>query len=266
METILQGLMDLAGVRATLVLDGTGQLVAHRGHAIYDRTVCEQVGGTVMKAIESIQLQQEDWETITAQFADGRIVLRRVSARAGGPRHVLAIVADATLNASFATVALRMAANKVRGAIEGGGSQVGAGSQVPAAGSQPLGPASGSAPAASSSVLPGADSRPVLANTGLSWSRTASAGSSTTGSSSVGLSSVAVADPASSAFLTRCAKELARHVGPIAKVYVQEAVRRVSPDAPFSQARGRQLIDDLAAQIEDAADRAQFRKAALEKA
>lgn len=262
METILQGLMELVGARATMVLDGSGRVVAHLGHAVYDRGLCDQMGGTVTKAIESIQLQQEDWDTITAHFADGRILLRRVG-RAGGSKHVLAIVADATLNASFATVALRVAANKIRTEVESGGSPAGTGSQPPALGSQAL--ASGAArppppPSASSSVAGPADSRPVLANTGLSWSK-----SSNAGSSSGGLSSIVVTDPASSAFLSRCAKELARHVGPMSKVYVQEAVRRVCPDAPFSASLGRQLVDDLAGQIEDAGDRAQFRKAALEK-
>jgi predicted regulator of Ras-like GTPase activity (Roadblock/LC7/MglB family) len=253
MDAILQGLMELAGVRATMVLDGTGQVVAHRGHSVYDRGVCEQVGTTVTKAIESIQLQQDDWETITAQFADGRLLVRRVGARADGPRLVLAVVADATLNTSFATVALRVAANKVKGMIEGGTSQ------PPASGSQPLGAAT-----ASSSILSPSDSRPILANTGLSWSKSSNLGSQAGGSGG-GLSGVAVADPASSAFLARCAKELARHVGPIAKVYVQEAARRVSPEAPFSMMASRQLVDDLAGQIEDPKDRAQFRKVALEK-
>ena len=251
METILQGLMELAGVRATMVLDGSGQLVAHRGQSVYDRSVCEQVGSTVTKAIESIQLQQDDWETITAQFADGRILVRRVTVRADGPKLVLAVVADTTLNPSFATVALRVAVNKVRSMLEGGASQ-------------PLG-----SPGASSSVLSPADSRPVLANTGLSWSKSSGAGSQlgsqAGGSSTAGLSGVAVADPASAAFLSRCAKELARHVGPISKVYVQEAARRVSPDAPFALTASRQLIDDLSNQIEDPKDRAHFRKAALEK-
>jgi predicted regulator of Ras-like GTPase activity (Roadblock/LC7/MglB family) len=256
METILQGLMELAGVRATMVLDGAGQVVAHRGHAVYDRAVCAAVGTAVRRAIESIQLQQEDWETIGAQFADGRILVRRVSARAAeGSRHVLAVVADATLNPSFATVALRVAANKVKGLLEGGASQAG-GSQPLPAGSQPA--------AASSSVLPGADSRANLANTGLSWTKGSSAGSQAAASGS-GLSGVGAADPASAAFLGRCAKELARHVGPMAKVYVQEAVRRVSPDAPFALASARPLVEDLAGQIEDPQDRAQFRKAALER-
>jgi hypothetical protein len=153
------------------------------------------------------------------------------------------VVADGSLNASFATVALRVAAGKLKRFLEGGpasSSAVGLGSS--AAASRP-GPG-GSQPS------PG-DSRPNLANSGLSWSKI----------SSVGLSRVAVADPASGAFLGRCAKELAQYVGPIAKVYVEEAVRRVSPDAPFAIAQARPLVEDLAAQIEDADDRKSFQKA-----
>jgi predicted regulator of Ras-like GTPase activity (Roadblock/LC7/MglB family) len=252
MDAILQGLMELPGVRAALVLDRAGQVVAHRGHAVYDRGVCEQVGGTIARAVESIQLQQEDWETLAAQFADGRLLLRRVPARPGGDQHVVAVVADATLNASFATVALRVAANKVRSALEGGGSQPGA------SGSQPL------PPSASSHGHPG-DSRPVLASTGNSWARSSTPGSSAPAAGSSGtLSGVSAADPAAAALLGRCAKELARHVGPMARVYVQEGARRVSPDAPFSTALTRQLVDDLSGQIEDPKDRAQFRKALLE--
>jgi hypothetical protein len=48
-------------------------------------------------------------------------------------------------------------------------------------------------------------------------------------------------------------------------VYVQEAARRASPDAPFSLSLARELVDDLASQIEDPKDRSQFRSAALEK-
>jgi hypothetical protein len=42
---------------------------------------------------------------------------------------------------------------------------------------------------------------------------------------------------------------------------VEEAVRRVAPDAPFSTAQAKALVDDLAAQIEDADDRGKFLKA-----
>jgi predicted regulator of Ras-like GTPase activity (Roadblock/LC7/MglB family) len=252
METVLHGLMELAGVRATMVLDPTGKIVAWRGNAVYDRASCERVGGVVTKAIESVQLQQEDWETISAQFANGRILVRRVSS-AGGLRHVLALVADPTLNASFATVALRVAATKVRAVVEGGSHPPGG------SGASAGPPASGSSPG-----LP-SDSRPNLANTGLSWNKSSSLGSQPGAGSSSSLSGVAVADPAAAEFLGRCVKELARHVGPISKVYVQEAVRRVSPEAPFALAAARPLVDDLSGQIEDPKDRAQFRRGVLEK-
>jgi len=236
METILQSILDVAGVSAALVFDGSGRLAGYRGRAVYDQALCEQVSASLAKAVDAVALQQEDWDAISAQYVDGKLFLRKLNA-AG---HVLAVVADQTLSASFATVAIRVAVNKLKRAIETG-----------AASSTPL--ALGSAPSAGASSSQ-ASSRPVLANSGLSWSQT----------SSVGLSRVSVADPASSAFLSRCAKELARHVGPIAKVYVEEAVRRVSPDAPFSVSRGAALLEDLSGQIEDADDRALFLKA-LEK-
>lgn len=241
MDAILQSLMDLGGVTAALVFDSAGQLVGHRGHAVYDQALCAHVSGVLAKALDAVQLQQDDWETVTAQYADGRIVLRRVVA--GDQNHVLAVVADGSLNSSFATVALRVAAGKLKRHLEGGpssSSAVGLGSS--AAASARSGPG-GSQPSP-------ADSRPNLANSGLSWSKI----------SSVGLSRVAVADPASGAFLGRCAKELAQYVGPIAKVYVEEGVRRVTPDGPFAMAQSKPLVDDLAAQIEDADDCAKFLK------
>ena len=239
MEAILQSLMELSGVSAALVFDSAGQLLGHRGHAVYDQNLCQHVSGALAKALDAVQLQQEDWETVTAHYADGKVVLRRVVAQ--DQTSVLAVIADGSLNASFATVALRVAAGKLKRFLEGGpasSSTAGLGSSAGSA-SRP-GPG-GSGPA---------DSRPNLANSGLSWSKI----------SNVGLSRVAVADPASGAFLTRCAKELAQQVGPIAKVYVEEAVRRVSADAPFAIAHAKALVDDLAAQIEDPEDRAKFQK------
>lgn len=248
MEAILRGLTDLSGVTATLVFDGAGKLLAHRGHAVYDRALCEQVSASLAKAIDSIQLQQEDWEMATAHFADGRLLLRNLGA-AAGQSYALAVVGDGTLNPQFATVVIRVAAGKLRRAIEGGpgsgvaaaSSQVGAGSTVPPPASAPPTP-----------PPPGAgDSRAVLSATGQSWSK---------GSSSI-LPGVASADPAAAAFLGRCAKLLARQVGPMARVYVEEAVRRISPDAPFTLAASARLVEELALQIEDEADQVEFRRA-----
>ena len=246
METILQGLLELQGVSAALILDAGGRVTAHRGGAMHDRALCEQVSGNLMKAIETVQLQQSDWDAIGAQFTDGRLLLRNLGEGVAGG-HVLAVIADARLNASFATVALRVAANKLRRVLAGG---------TPASSASSVAASSVAAPPSGSQVSP-ADSKVLSSTTGLSWSRS--------GSSSAAVSRVAAADPASMAFLTRCSKELARHVGPIAKVFVQEAVQRVCPESPFSLPRAGALIDDLASQVEDPDDRSTFRAALLKR-
>jgi predicted regulator of Ras-like GTPase activity (Roadblock/LC7/MglB family) len=253
METSLQSLLEQAGVNAAMVLDGAGRLVGQRGRAVYDRALCEQVGGALARAIDSIQLQHDDWEVVTAHFADGTILMRNLGAVAGAS-YVLAVVADATLNPAFAAVALRVAANKVRKALEGGGGSrpVLTGSAVSAP------PAQGQPGPSGSQALPpaptgGGGSRPVLASSGLSWSRTFGSG----------MAGVMAADPATSAWLGKVARELARSVGPMAKLFIEEGIRRVSPDQPFGQGQAKALLEDLAQQIEDPADRAAFTKAAL---
>lgn len=250
MGPILDGILQVAGVSAVLVVDGKGDLLAHRGRAVYDRGLCEQLAGKVLKVAEAVQLQQEDWDALTAQYADGKLLLRNLGAGPVGT-YVLGIVADASLNASFATVAIRVATNKLRKALAGG---PGASSTL---GSGPVASASTPAPAPVAAASGPSDSGP-LASSGLSWS-----GGSTAGGSSVGLSRVQSADPASAAFLTRCAKELARHVGPMAKIYVEEGVRRFAGDQPFAMVHAPKLLEDLSGQIEDPDDRAQFRKVIL---
>lgn len=248
MDTILDGVLEVTGVTAALVIDGNGALVAHRGRAVYDRALCEQLAGKIAKVADALQLQQEDWDAVTAQFSDGKLLLRNLAA-AGGRTYLLAIVADATLTASFATVAIRVAANKLKKVLAGGTAD----SSVVAV----SGPLAGSAarPAASAVApppLPPAADASALSGSGVSWSKTGS---------SVSLSRVQVADPASGAFLARCGKELARRLGPMARVLVEEAVRRVAGDQPFAMGYAPKLLEDLSAQIEDPDERGQFRKA-----
>lgn len=246
MDTSLQSLLDQAGVNAALVMDASGRLVGQRGRAVYDQALCEQVAATLARAVDSVALQHEDWESLTAHFADGTVLLRNLGAVAGGS-YVLAVVADSTLNPAFAAVSLRVAANKVKKVLEGGGGSrpgLSGSAQLPAAAPAP-------APAGSQAVPQGpAGSRPVLASTGLSWSRT------------LGSSVVAAADPATSAWLGKVARELARSVGPMAKLFVEEALRRVGGGQPFSMPQAGALLVDLAGQIEDPKDRAAFLKAA----
>jgi hypothetical protein len=74
-------------------------------------------------------------------------------------------------------------------------------------------------------------------------------------------SEVSVADAASSAFLTACTRALAANIGPLAKMLVKEAVRKVCGDRPFSRADGPALLAQVAASIENSDDRATFQRA-----
>ncbi|HTP30134.1 MAG TPA: hypothetical protein VMK12_31315 [Anaeromyxobacteraceae bacterium] len=131
MQTILQATLDVAGVGAAIVFDDTGRLVCHRGHAIYDQALCEQLGASLAKAVDAVELQHEEWETISARYSDGKLILRNLGS-IGGSGHVLAVVADASLNLAFATVAIRVAANKLKKALGGGASSSALSGTLPA--------------------------------------------------------------------------------------------------------------------------------------
>jgi hypothetical protein len=252
MDDNFQALLDLAGVNAVMIFDEAGRLVSQRGKAIYDRPLCEAVSVILARGVDSIALQHPGWESAAAQFADGTVLLRNLGAVASAS-YVLAVVADGTLNPAFATVALRITSKQARRAIElGQGLTPSPGSSAVLASSlDPLPRASGSqnlgAPA-----HPASGSRPGLASSGVSWSQVGASGVS---------SQIATADPASSAYLSRCVKALAQHVGPMAKIFVEEAVRRVCQGGPFSLAQARPVAEELASQVEDADDRSAFLKA-----
>jgi hypothetical protein len=78
-------------------------------------------------------------------------------------------------------------------------------------------------------------------------------------SSILEVSGIPTVDPASARFLGRTAKTLTRQLGPVAGVYLEEAVRQVTPGAAFSMAYAPRLVEQLANQL-DGADRAQFLK------
>src|SRR5262245_42262101 len=246
LETILQGLRDVEGVQGAMIVDGSAAVVAHRAHSIYDLGVLQQVARSVVNSIDSVQLIQDDWDMLTAHFGDGKLLLRSLRAGGGKPRrYILAVIADATLNTAFLGVALRVVASKLLVELESNPSA--AGSQVSAA------------PIASSSHVSGRiplvdQSRPEVARTGISWSGVSSG-------SGVGGFDITVADSASSTYLSACTKALAASVGPMAKVFVKEAVRRVCGERPFSRSDGPALIAQLSATIDDSDDRASFQRA-----
>ncbi|HEX7838125.1 MAG TPA: hypothetical protein VF469_11710 [Kofleriaceae bacterium] len=245
LEPILQSLRDVEGVQGAMIVDPTAAVVAHRAHTIYDLSVLQQVARGVVSSVDSVQLIQDDWEMLTAHFGEGKLLLRSLRVTGNRPRrYILAVIADATLNVAFLGVALRVAATKLLAELEA----------VPQAAASSV--ASGALASGSTGRVPMADSsRQELAKTGLSWSGT-SAGSG----SGVGSSDVGVADPASSTFLSACTKALAASVGPMAKVFVKEAVRKVCGERAFTRADGPALLAHLAAGIEDSDDRAMFQR------
>lgn len=275
MVGILQTLHELAGVNAAMVFDVSGRLLAWKGHSVYDEALLSQVSGTIVKAIDSISLRHDDWDSIIAQYADGKLLLRNLGAPGGGRGAVLAVVADADLNPSFATVAMRVAVAKLRKLLEAGpgagaelaqsGVAASAPSLPPAMAAAPAAPAYGEAarPGSQPSPAPRPSSQPAqnleraaanasspVLTSGLSWS-------GISGSSGSG-SGVSVADRAAADFITRLSRELARHVGPMSKLYVKEGIRKVSPGAPFSLAQAAVLVAEVASHIEDPGDRTRF--------
>lgn len=241
LEPILQGLREVEGVQGAMIVDGTAAVIAHRAHAIYDLPVLQQVARSVVNSVDSVQLIQDDWDMLTAHYGEGKLLLRslRTTAAARPRRYILAVIADATLNVAFLGVALRVAAAKLVAELE-----------AAPTGAVPVSLASGS-----TGRIPTIDSpRQELAKTGLTWSGVSSG-------SGVGSSDVGVSDTASSTFLSACTKALAASVGPMAKVFVKEAVRKVCGERAFSRSDGPAVLAHLATTIEDTDDRAMFQRA-----
>ena len=244
LEPILQSLRDVEGVQGAMIVDQTAAVIAHRAHTIYDLAVLQQVARSVVNSVDAVQLIQDDWDMLTAHFGEGKLLLRCLRTTTSKPRrYVLAVIADSTLNVAFLGVALRVAAAKLVAELEASPAAAhGSGVPVVIAGG-----GTGRHPAAD-------QSRPELAKSGLSWSGVSSG-------SGVGASDVGVSDSASSTFLSACTKALATSIGPMAKVFVKEAVRKVCGERAFSRADGPALIAHLAAAIDDTDDRAMFQRA-----
>jgi predicted regulator of Ras-like GTPase activity (Roadblock/LC7/MglB family) len=226
MDGILQSLHEVEGVQATLVVDCEGQLLAHRAHAVYDQNLLQEVGRTVVNAIDSLQLVHADWELVSAGFAEGKLLIRNLNAarQSRGQAAALAVVADARLNPSFAGVAIRVAASRLRNTTP---APVAVPAPVPVPAPAPL------------RVVPPPPATPAPRP------RTAEP----------------TTDPRATAFLAACANALAASVGPMAKVFVKEAVRGLCGPASFGREHVLPLIAQLERHIDDPNERAQFRNA-----
>jgi hypothetical protein len=263
MDAILQGIKNVDGVLGALAIGTAGQVVGHKVNPVYDLAMVEQLAAAVATTLDSLVLAQEDWDSVTANFADGRLLLRNLCVN-GAPSpsglRALVVIAESRINLSFAGVAIRVAVGKLKNlpAQSAAAAQLAASPSLASvngtamASSQGLG---SSMNLQSASAL--AQSQPHngsdLSSTGLSWSGASG--------SSMAASGVAVTDAASAAYLTTCTKALARSLGPMAKAFVKDAIRKQWPGRAFSLDLGPQLVSELERHIEDPGDRAQFRKA-----
>jgi predicted regulator of Ras-like GTPase activity (Roadblock/LC7/MglB family) len=271
MDAILQSLHELEGVNGAVVADGGGHILAYKAHALYDLPLLQQVTRAVVGAIDSVKLLHADWESVTAQFSEGKLLIRSLSAganRGKGPELTLSVIADMRVNLSFAGVALRVAVSKLRNVMD---SSLSAPAFASASGplkltSQVSAP---SAPGVSTSAiwpppsqaasLPTRVGTPEAASSALNWSGFGAA-------SGMSGSGFAATDPASSSVLAACTKALARSVGPMAKRYVKEALGRICSDRPFSHDLLPVLVSELEKYLEDPSDAAAFRRLALKSA
>lgn len=292
-DAIFDDLMQQPGIHAAMVIGGNGQLLAFKGDVIYDRALLRDVAGMISKALDSVELLHANWDSIQARFGDGSLMIRNLGAiphQVG--RSVVAVVADPSLNRSFATVAMRVLVQKLKQALATGpgalqqalrrpapppppplrtapaqsqgmaapGSHSGIGRNQPSMG---LGAAQSSLYGSSASGAysmgqedSGLASSPDIGpsqsevSSGLSWS-----GAGASNSSGLG---VTVVDQVSMDTLSQLAKAYAPFVGPMAKVFVKDAVRSICREAPFSSTQALDIVRTLASQIEDLKDRERF--------
>jgi hypothetical protein len=221
MQKVLQTLRELDGARAAFLFDASGQILAYQSHAVYDKSLLDQVSQILVKAVDSLQIQQSEWESMVAQFSEGKLLLRNLKT------HVLALIADNSINLSFANVAMRVGESKMKKIIDQGGA-------LPSSSSLSASPA------------------PGISDSGMSWSGTGSSGLTSS-------SAVPVTDEASSNFLTRCVRALAQSVGPMAKIFVKESVRKVCAGNAFSLKDSPQLLAELQKHFDDPNEYAKFK-------
>jgi predicted regulator of Ras-like GTPase activity (Roadblock/LC7/MglB family) len=223
----LNNLFELEGVRGIFVIDPRGTVVRARAHAIYDQETLQKAASSVSKALDSLQVQHGEWNAIQTQFSDGKLLLRSLK------QYVLAVIADHTTNVAFANVALNVATKKIGQIIE----------------ARPL----ESAPAASSPSPMGVAS---MNESGLSVSSLGM--SSGFGMPSGSQPAIQVGDDVKP-FIARCAKALAKSVGPLAKVHVKDAVRSLARDGRFAREQIGPLVKALEGMIDNAEERQEFR-------
>lgn len=242
MKKALDDLCTMEGINGVFVCTIEGELVAFSAPHVYDAETFAIASTTAAQAAESISVQHANWDTLIANFRDGKLIFIQME------KYLLCVITDLNTNVPFLNVAIKVAKNKIKRKLEG----IEAGmSSVAALSESKFSSQFGSAPATfpqgmHSSTMHSVPQSPrstigepmVDVGSGFSWSGM-STGSG--GQSSV----VSVIDEAASKMLTRVSDALAEIVGPMAKVFVKEAVQKICPTEPFSMNHLMRLLREL---------------------
>jgi predicted regulator of Ras-like GTPase activity (Roadblock/LC7/MglB family) len=264
MKKTLDELCGMQGVNGAFLLSEEGALLEFSAPPIYDRELLAQAAATLTRATDSMSVQHNNWETLVAHYDQEKLYVVRMEGS------ILCVIADGSLNLPFLNVAIKVAKKKLLKRLSGNASGMDAsgaalsgyssqfssayGSQGPVGVPNPLNqhaahgsgfhPAMERTSGMSGSVFP--------EGSGMFWS-----GLGGTGMQS---SAVSVADEASSKLLSKISEALATVVGPMAKVFVKEAVRKICPSAPFNMRDSRLLLAEIEQQhLADPDDLQEFR-------
>jgi hypothetical protein len=85
MDALLQALRATPGVIAAVVCDRTGHVVASQASATFGISAVEEVGRTVMASLRVIKNLRPDWESVTAQFSEGQLLICQLASHPSAP-------------------------------------------------------------------------------------------------------------------------------------------------------------------------------------
>ncbi len=241
-EMIMDSLYEVKGVRAAAIVDNNGSIMFYKSHNIYDSEVFTHAGKAIIKTIESFELQSEEWSEFQALFEDGRLIVKRFD------QMLLVTLVEVDTQLNFINVAIRVASKKIERLIKKHGIQV-LNQQIQNGKNLSQTPENPAIYSTTSPVIsPTATTE--LSSSGLAWSGIGVSGIN---------SQVQVLTQHDSEILSECSKKLGRYVGPMARILVKKAVKRVSKGSTFSRKHLPMLIEELALEISNPQMRITFK-------
>lgn len=248
MKKTLDDLCSMEGLNAAFVCTNEGELVEFIAPRVYDAETLCVAASFAARAIESISVQHSEWDSIVASFKDGKLLF------IGLDNYLLCVVSELSAATPFLNVAIKVAKNKLKSRLNGssiGMTSTGAySSQFVPEPSTDRNHLTSSQSGFSREMI-SSTIQQAYVNTAKAPSASSFGGGSSEllwsgmGASGMQSSTVSVADATSSQTLTKISEALAEIVGPMAKVFVKEAVQKICPTEPFSMNHLPTLLNEL---------------------